>query len=57
MVRAGREPPEGPVEVDDGFIGGEEEGVVGRRTFKKAKIVVGPWRRKGRPTCCRMCMW
>jgi len=40
MVRAGREPLEGPVEVDDGFIGGEEEGVVGRQTFKKAKIVV-----------------
>ena len=39
MVRAGREPLEGPVEIDDGFIGGEEEGVVGRQTFKKAKIV------------------
>jgi hypothetical protein len=40
MVRVGREPLEGPVEVDDGFIGGEEEGVTGRKTFKKAKIVV-----------------
>jgi len=40
-VRAGREPLEGPVEVDDGFVGGEEEGVIGRQTFKKAKIVVG----------------
>lgn len=40
MIRAGREPLEGPVEVDDGFVGGEEEGVVGRETFKKAKIVV-----------------
>jgi hypothetical protein len=40
MVRAGREPLEGPVEVDDGFIGGTEEGVTGRQTFKKAKIAV-----------------
>jgi transposase-like protein len=40
MIRAGREPLEGPVEVDDGFIGGEEEGIIGRQTFKKAKIVV-----------------
>lgn len=40
MVRAGREPLEGPVEVDDGFIGGKETGVKGRQTFKKAKIVV-----------------
>ncbi len=41
MIRAGREPLDGPVEVDDGFIGGKEEGVVGRETYKKAKIVVG----------------
>lgn len=40
MVRAGREALEGPVEVDDAFIGGEETGVRGRQTFKKAKIVV-----------------
>jgi transposase-like protein len=40
MIRAGREPLEGPVEVDDGFIGGREQGVVGRQTFKKAKIAV-----------------
>jgi len=40
MVRAGREPLEGPVEVDDGFIGGAEEGATGRQTFKKAKIAV-----------------
>lgn len=40
MIRAGREPLEGPVEVDDGFLGGEEEGVIGRKTFKKARIVV-----------------
>ena len=51
MIRAGREPLEGPVEVDDGFIGGQEEGVIGRETFKKAKIVVavevpGPTRQR-----------
>ena len=41
MIRAGREPLEGPVEVDDAFIGGKEQGVKGRDTIKKAKIVVG----------------
>ena len=50
MVRASREPLEGPVEIDDAFIGGREEGVVGRQSFKKARIVVavevrGPTRR------------
>lgn len=40
MIRAGREPLAGPVEVDDCFIGGQEEGVSGRETFKKAKVVV-----------------
>ena len=40
MIRAGREPLAGPVEVDDCFIGGHEEGVAGRQTFKKAKVVV-----------------
>jgi transposase len=40
MIRAGREPVVGAVEVDDCFIGGEEEGVSGRATFKKAKVVV-----------------
>jgi transposase-like protein len=40
MVRAAREPLECPVEVDDAFIGGQEKGVRGRETFKKAKIVV-----------------
>lgn len=39
MIRAGREPLVGPVEVDDAFIGGKEEGVIGRETYKKAKIV------------------
>ncbi len=40
MIRAGREPLVGAVVVDDCFIGGEEEGVPGRTTFKKAKVVV-----------------
>ena len=40
MIRAGREPLDGPVEVDDAFIGGAEHGVMGRQSIKKAKIVV-----------------
>jgi len=40
MIRAGREALEGPVEVDDAFLGGKEIGLRGRETIKKAKIVV-----------------
>jgi len=40
MLRPNREPLEGPVEVDDAFIRGTEEGVKGRETINKAKIVV-----------------
>jgi len=40
MVRAGREALEGPVEVDEAYIGGREKGVRGRQTRKKARIVV-----------------
>jgi hypothetical protein len=40
MVRAGREALEGPVEVDEAYIGGEEPGVRGRQTFKKARVAV-----------------
>ena len=40
MVRPGREPLTGAVEVDDAFIGGVEPGVKGRETLKKAKIAV-----------------
>lgn len=40
MIRAGREPLEGPVEVDDAFVGGKEQGVIGRDTIKKARIVI-----------------
>ncbi len=29
------------MEIDDGFIGGKEQGVISRQTFKKAKIVIG----------------
>ena len=40
MINADREPLNGTVEIDDAFIGGKEEGVVGRETFKKVKIIV-----------------
>jgi transposase-like protein len=40
LLRAGREPLAGPVEVDDAFLGGTEEGVVGRQSFKKARLVI-----------------
>jgi len=40
MIRAGREKLFGRVQVDDAFIGGEERGVRGRKSFKKALVVV-----------------
>jgi transposase-like protein len=40
MVRPGREKLTGAVEVDDAFVGGEEEGAAGRGSEKKARIVV-----------------
>ncbi len=40
MVRPDRERLHGTVEVDEAFWGGEEEGVIGRKTEKKALIVV-----------------
>jgi transposase-like protein len=40
MVRPGRERLSGRVEVDEAYLGGVEEGVVGRKTFKKALIAV-----------------
>ena len=40
MVRPDREKLAGAVEVDDAFVGGVEEGVHGRETETKAKIVV-----------------
>jgi len=40
MVRPGRERLAGRVEVDETFLGGLEEGVRGRKTFKKALVVI-----------------
>jgi transposase-like protein len=40
MVRPGRNRLSGRVEVDETYLGGLEEGVRGRQTFKKALIVV-----------------
>ena len=40
MVRCGRDPLLGPVEVNDAFIGGEEVGIAGRQSATKARVVV-----------------
>lgn len=40
MVRPGRDLLSGRIEVDETYLGGLEEGVRGRKTFKKALIVV-----------------
>lgn len=40
MVRAGRERLSGYVEVDETYVGGEEEGVHGRETRKKAIVAI-----------------
>lgn len=40
MIRPGRERLHGVVEVDEAYYGGEEEGVKGRQTKKKALIAV-----------------
>jgi transposase-like protein len=40
MVRPGREPLTGKVEVDDGYVGGEEARVHGRETKNKAVVAV-----------------
>lgn len=40
MVRPGRERLKGVVEVDEAYVGGEEEGVHGRETYKKAIVVI-----------------
>jgi hypothetical protein len=39
MVRPGREPLRGLVEIDEGYIGGEEAGVDGRKTAKKSLVI------------------
>jgi len=41
MVRPGRERLIGCVEVDESYVGGEEEGTRGRQTFKKAIVAIG----------------
>lgn len=40
MVRPGRERLSGHVEVDETYVGGEEEGVHGRETYKKAIVAI-----------------
>ena len=40
MVGPGRDRPSGNVEVDESYIGGEETGVRGRQTHKKALVVI-----------------
>jgi transposase-like protein len=40
MVRPGRERLCGRVEVDEAYVGGDEEGVHGRETYKKTLVVV-----------------
>ena len=40
MVRPGRDQLSGRVEIDETYVGGEEEGVSGRYTEKKAIVVV-----------------
>jgi transposase-like protein len=40
MVRPGRERLQGLVEVDESYVGGEEEGTHGRETHKKGIVVI-----------------
>ncbi len=40
MVRPGRDRLTGIVEVDESYVGGEEEGTHGRETYKKAIVVI-----------------
>ena len=40
MVRPGRDMLRGAVEVDETYVGGDEEGVSGRETYTKALVVV-----------------
>ena len=40
MVRPGRDRLSGNVEVDETYVGGEETGVRGRETYKKALVVI-----------------
>lgn len=47
MKSSGKSPMEGNVEVDETFVGGQEEGAVGRKT-KNKKVVVFAIERKGK---------
>jgi transposase-like protein len=47
MVRPGRELLSGLVEVDEGYVGGREEGVHGRQTEDKSPVVVAVEVRQG----------
>lgn len=40
MVRPGRDALRGIVEVDETYVGGDEEGVSGRETYKKSIVVI-----------------
>jgi transposase-like protein len=40
MVRPGRERLRGTIEVDESYVGGEESGVRGRKTIKKAIVAI-----------------
>jgi hypothetical protein len=48
MVRPGRDLLQGLVEVDEGYVGGREEGVSGRQTADKSLVVVAVEVRKGK---------
>lgn len=40
MVRPGRDRLKGRVDVDESYVGGEEKAVGGRKTVKKAIVVI-----------------
>jgi transposase-like protein len=40
MVRPGRERLQGVVEIDESYVGGEEEGTHGRETYRKGIVVI-----------------
>lgn len=48
MIRPGRERLQGEVEVDETYVGGEEEGAIGRFTSKKSIVIIAVERRDGR---------
>lgn len=54
MVRPGREPLNGLVEVDETYLGGLEEGVHGRETQKKAIVMIAVEERSRRMGRIRM---